>query len=186
MKIFDRMGLLIRADAHGMMDRLEERTLLVKQHLREAEIELGRKRARLSAIDEELVRLDEEGRRAEARVSDLDADVELALGRGEEDLARFAVRRLLPERTALRAMRDRCIELEAERERLASRLAEQESAFESLRVRARAKLSEFEDADEAGAIGFAAVADEEIELELLRRRGAGRTGADDPEREVAR
>lgn len=173
MRMFDRIGILLRADAHGMMDRLEERTLLVKQHLREAEVELGRKRARMLAIDEELVRLTEEGRRCESRLRDLDADVELALGRNEEDLARFAVRRLLPERAALRALQDRRAELEAERERLGSRLAEQESAFESLRVRARARLAQLEDDDEAAVRPRAAVADEEIEFELLRRRGDG-------------
>ncbi len=173
MKIFDRLGLLIRADAHGMMDRLEERTLLVKQHLREAEIELGRKRARLSAIDEELVRLGEETRRTGARLADLDADVELALGRGEEDLARFALRRLLPERIALRAMHDRSTGLESERERLGSRLAEQEGALEALRVRARARLAELETAESQEPFRTAPVADEEIEFELLRRRGAG-------------
>ena len=46
MKILDRMGLLMRADAHGVMDQLEERSLLLKQHLREAELELDHKRAR--------------------------------------------------------------------------------------------------------------------------------------------
>jgi len=173
MRMFDRIGILLRADAHGMMDRLEERTLLVKQHLREAELELGRKRARMSAIDEELVRLTEESRRCESRLSDLDADVDLALGRGEEDLARFAVRRLLPERATLRALHDRRAEFEVERERLGSRLTEQESAFESLRVRARARLARLEHDDEDETIPHAAVADEEIEFELLRRRGDG-------------
>lgn len=172
MKIFDRLGLLIRADAHGMMDRLEERTLLVKQHLREAELELARKRARLSAIDEELARLGEETRRTEARLVELDADVELALARGEEELARFALRRLLPERAAHRAMHDRSRALETERERLGSRLAGQESAFEALRVRARARIAELEAADGGEAFRTAPVADEEIEFELLRRRDA--------------
>ena len=40
MKFLDRMALLVKADAHGVMDQLEERSLLVKQHLREAELEL--------------------------------------------------------------------------------------------------------------------------------------------------
>jgi phage shock protein A len=172
MKIFDRLGLLIRADAHGMMDRLEERTLLVKQHLREADLELSRKRARLSAIDEELARLGEEARRTEARLAEFDADVDLALARGEEELARFALRRLLPERAAFRSMHDRSTALEAERERLGSRLAGQEAAFESLRVRARARIAELEAADGGESFRTSAVADEEIEFELLRRRGA--------------
>ena len=39
MKFLDRALRMVRADAHGIMDQLEERSLLLKQHLREAELE---------------------------------------------------------------------------------------------------------------------------------------------------
>lgn len=172
MKFLDRLGTMIRADAHGVMDQLEERSLLVKQHLREAELELGRKRARLEAIDEEARRLEEELRRGEARLGEIDADVELALERGEDELARYAVRRLIPERNALRDRRERIAELEEARGRLAERLREQEGVFEDLRARSRARLAELERDERDAGETPAPIADEEIELELLRRRRA--------------
>ena len=46
MRFLDRMTTLVKADAHGVIDHLEEKSLLLKQHLREAELELDRKRAR--------------------------------------------------------------------------------------------------------------------------------------------
>jgi len=172
MKILDRLGLMMRADAHGMMDQLEERSLLVKQHLRDAEIALGHDRARLAALDEELRRLEESSQRADQRLVELDANVELALERDEPELARYAVRRLLPERAALRQMRERAAEIGAERDRLAVRLREQEAGFETLRARARAQLAELERAEREDVTSAGAFSDEDVELELLRRRGA--------------
>ena len=47
MQVFERIGTMLRADAHGVMDQLEERSLVLRQHLREAEIEVAHKRAKL-------------------------------------------------------------------------------------------------------------------------------------------
>ena len=101
MKFLNRLAVLVKADAHGVLEQLEERSLLAKQHLREAELELNRKRARSEALEEESRRLAEEAERIEGEVVALDADVELALAGGKAELARFSVRRLLPRRRAV-------------------------------------------------------------------------------------
>jgi len=175
MKFLDRLALLLKADAHGVMDQLEERSLLVKQHLREAELELTRKRARAEALEEEERRLGDEADRLEAQVARLDEDVELALGGGKDELARFALRRLLPLREAARARRTRIGELREDRVRLLERLEAQEAELDALRSRARARLAAIEsrEPDSTRPFAGAAVADEEVELELLRRRGEG-------------
>ena len=100
MRFFERVTRLVKSDAHGIIDRLEERSLLLKQHLRDAEIELGRKRTQAEALEEEERRLREEAARLDAKEAALDEDVELALAGGKEELARFAVARLLPAREA--------------------------------------------------------------------------------------
>src|SRR5262249_7995931 len=86
--VFERLGLLVRADAHGVIESVEERSLLAKQLLREAELEVARKRARSESIERELAKLGADEARAQADLAALDADVDLALSRGEEDLAR--------------------------------------------------------------------------------------------------
>ena len=107
MKILDRLTLLVKADAHGVLEQLEERSLLAKQHLREAELELQHKRARRTALAEEERRAAEDADRLEAAVARIDEDVRLALEREREDLARFAIRKLLPRRAI------RCISTKA-------------------------------------------------------------------------
>jgi len=167
--LFERLGLLVRADAHGVLESLEERSLLAKQLLREAELEVARKRARSDAIERELARFAADGARAAGELRTLDADVELALARGEEELARFAARKLLLEQRRSAARAARVTVLERERGELAGRLARQEKELEELRQRVRERLHEETARDEDG-VGPAPVAEHDVSLELLRRR----------------
>lgn len=170
MRLLHRMGFQLRADAHGVLDEIEDRALVMKQHLREAEIELDRKRAHLEMQGDEAQRLAESRERIAREIARLDADVELALRGGEDDLARFCLRQLLPLRRTREALALRLELLARERASCGERLERQTHALEQLRERVRVRLEVLE-ADWPGAPEAAAgVADEEIEIELLRRR----------------
>jgi phage shock protein A len=172
MRWFDRFATLVKADAHGVLEQLEEKSLLAKQHLREAELELTRKRARCEALEEEGRRAAEQAERLSAEIASLDEDVELALRGDKEELARFALRRLLPKRRALEQLRRRGVEIAEAQRRVGERLAAQEVELEELRRRVRARLAA-EAEPPCGPVAELPAADEEIEIELLRRRGAG-------------
>ena len=170
-RLRDRITTLLKADAHGLVESLEERSLLLKQYLREAEIEVNRKRARLEAVRDEEKRFREIVARREEEIRSLDEDVTIALGGGKEDLARFAIRRLIPKRSELKTLRAEIEQRAAEAQALAQRLEEQEAELETLRTRVRAELARDSLGSEApGWLTEPAVADEEVELELLRRR----------------
>ena len=174
--LFDRIATLLKADAHGIVESLEERSLLLKQYVREAEIELNHKRARLDALREEEHRLREGLAQAEADLARLEEDVSLALAGGKDDLARFAIRRLLPRRGEAAATRTRLDEIGVEARTLAERLEAQQAQHEALRTRVRAELARGEAGTTSSWSCVLPVADEEVELELLRRRqGPGGT-----------
>ena len=172
MRFIDRLFLLAKADAHGVLEQLEERSLLAKQCLREAELELDRKRAQRDALRERSRRLASEAERLEARCSTLDADVELALGGGKEELARFSVRKLLPLQRAAGEARARIETLEGEGRRLEATLAEQEAQLDEMRQRVRSLLAAEQTGRAEACEAPPSVADEDVELELLRRRAA--------------
>ena len=177
-RLFDRISTLVKADAHGVVDALEERTLLVRQYLREAELELLQKRARIEALVEEEARLRDELERCQDEVKRLDEDVALALSGEKEDLARFAIRRLLPRRERAGALEAQIAEVEEARSRLAERLEAQEAEFEDLRSQARARLASRDLRSEGDdPLGAPGVNEAEVELELLRRRGPAAEGA---------
>lgn len=172
MKIFDRVARLVKSDAHGILDQLEERSLLLKQHLRDAELELRHKHAQVEALAEQQRQLREEADRLDARVASLDEDVELALAGEKDELARFAIRRLLPVREANRGVKAKIAEVAASRDRVAERLAEQEAEFEELERRVQTHLAEERHERQTPPPPERSVADEEVELELLRRSSA--------------
>lgn len=170
-KLFDRIARLLKADAHGVIESLEERSLLLKQCVREAEIELNRKQARLDAVRDALKRLREVLARAEEETRSLDADVTLTLGGGKDELARFAARRLLAHRRTVQTLQTRLAECSAEEQTLAPRVDAQQAQFETLRARVRTELARREETgDRSTPCTELPVADEEVELELLRRR----------------
>lgn len=175
-RLFDRVAVLLKADAHGLVESLEDRALLLKQLLREAELALDDTRARLEAAREDAKRLGEAIAVHDREIAALDADVALALGGGQDDLARFAIRRLIPRRKAREALATRAAARGAEAAALAERVEDQHAKLAALRARVRAELARARTADPvvSTCAGEPPVADEEVEIELMRRRaGAG-------------
>ena len=171
MKLVDRLTTLMRADAHGVVDAVEDRGLLLRQHLREAEVELQRKRARGDALASEEKALEDEAARIQAKCTALDDDVSLAISEDKEELARFAIRKLLPLREIEVKLGQRRDRLKEERAELAETLVIQEQENEELKARARGFFARLEDDSDATSATFEPmVADEEVELELLRRK----------------
>lgn len=170
MSLMNRLNILVKADAHGVVDAIEDRSLLLKQHVREAELELSRKRARLGAFQAEQKTLEDESRRSRDKIKSLDEDVTLAVEGGKDDLARFAIKKLLPLRRRLKRMEERLKEIVKEQESLSEVLTEQEGELESLRTRVRAYLAHAgTSSDLADPFCEPVVEDEEVEIELLRR-----------------
>ena len=78
------------------------------------------------------------------------------------------MRKLLPRRRERDALRGRIAEVADARGRLDERVAAQQDELDDLRARVRARLAVAEN-ERGGAPFEPAVADEEVELELLRR-----------------
>src|SRR5258708_26993374 len=141
LKLWNRISTLLKADAHGVVESLEDRERLLQQYLREAELELDRKRAQFEALRDEEKRLRASLARREEESRALDEDIALALAGGKEDLARFAIRRLLPRRSEAKTLAARLGEVAEASRTLALRLEDQERQFEALKTRVRAELA---------------------------------------------
>ncbi len=188
MRVLHRFIQLAKADAHGVLDSLEDRALLVKQHLRDAELELERKRRRVAELREGVERRERRRRALAEEEAALDADIALALEREEESLARFSIRRWLAKRRQAGVLATELGELGAELARLETLLAAQEDEFRALSAQAEAELHDLRAAADLKRAGFqanracsasggdagvrgASVLEEEVELEWLRRTG---------------
>ncbi|MEE4608219.1 MAG: PspA/IM30 family protein [Desulfobacteraceae bacterium] len=186
MGIMTRMLRLCKADIHGVMDQLEDKELLLKQHLREMAASLDLKARQASALGQRIERL--EGRIVAHRreTEKLEPDIDLAVRKEKDDIARMLIRK---RRTlvAVAAQLERRVETMArEKESLGETLAAQRLQYETLKTRAetccrRTGEGSGPDRDphdpaEWGEAGEAEPEASEIEIELLQRRQALQEG----------
>lgn len=177
MGLLSRLTTLAKADAHGVVDALEDKALILRQSVREAAAELDRKRCRVAAFDAEAKDLRADAERMAERVAALEGDVELALAGDQDPLARYAIKKLLPLRHGQRQIARRLEAIATERSELEAQLAEQQAEFELLEQRVRGYLARH-DPEAGGTSAFTdlVVTDEDVELELLRRRSRAGEG----------
>lgn len=175
MGLVERLKLMLKADAHGAIDALQEPALLLKQHLREAEAALADKRAALARLGDEQTRLGSSRDRVVIEMARHDKDVTLAVDEGRDDLARQAIARVMSLQQLQARLSERLSEVAAERAALTSTVETQEAELQVLRTRVRTHLERLE----LGGDGGTALEDaarcpsptpDQVEMELLRRK----------------
>ncbi len=183
MGILSRAVRLCKADLHGVMDQMEDTDLLLRQHLREMQAAIAGRQARIDQLDETL----RTGKRNRSRVAQqlqhLEEDLDRAVARGREDIARMLIRKVFPLRKSMalmaRRMEETAQHLAEEQDRLgAQRLAYDETRHRVATARERARSTPLApDMDPVEVEGHQWVpSEEEIEWELLQRKEAAGSG----------
>ncbi len=176
MRFFDRFINLAKADAHGVLDSLEDPGLILKQCLRVAESEFAGTQSRLEELlswSEQLARQ----RDAQAKQTGaIEEQIGLAMAEEQDDLARFSIRRLLAMQRKERELAEESRVAQEEIGELEQRIATQETELCELRRQVEIHLGRLR-ANETGCVASdaecevsACIRDEEVELEFLRRR----------------
>jgi phage shock protein A len=179
MTIMTRFIRLFKADVHGVMDQLEDKKLLLKQYLREMETSLDQKEAQLSTLSTRIDRLTAHSQRQTAEITKIDQDVDLALSEEKNDIARRLIRRRIDLTTAVGQIKDQISAASKEKASLAETINDQQLQYETLKARAETWHSHAENETFADAarsfptdVGSIQIRDEQIELELIRRKAA--------------
>jgi len=182
MSIMTRFTRLFKADVHGVMDQFEDDGLMLRQCLREMESALSDRRAVLDRKVEarDAARSDLKTRNEE--IAALEADIDMAIAKDRDDIARFLIKKEKP-------LSRHCAELARHLETLDREIAEcqadldqRRNEYDALKLKASRYLDREKDADWPSAHKWraadeATVTDEEVELELLRRKEGGKEGA---------
>lgn len=183
MGIMTRMLRLCKADVHGVMDQLEDKGLLLKQYLREMETSLGQKEHQVSALTQRIGQLASQIARHIDEMDKLEGDLTLALEREKDDIARMLIRRRRVFEIATSHLREQIETMTQEKTQLSETLANQRLQYETLSAKAGSfcrqttdRLFETASHPRAGTIFSVDPGDEEIELELLRRKEALQKG----------
>ena len=183
------MGLLTRAirlckaDLHGVMDQMENRELLLKQHLRDMQAALMQKEAKLKQVCRARDQARQEYERSDQKRESLEADLEIALKNDKDDIGRMLIKKLKP-LIGIQADRRRHIDrLTHDIRQLRESIEQQQLQYEQVQQKAaeyfhRAEQNRWVDIAPVNSPGFAAhdLSEAEIELELLQRKEAIKGG----------
>ena len=140
MGIMTRMLRLCKADVHGVMDQLEDKGLLLKQYLQGNGGQASRSKERqIHGMTRNADRLQRQVLRHGEEMEKLEADLNLALAKEKDDIARMLIRRRRSSGNRLSMLKgparnDRTQEKSA----LAATLEDQRLQYETLKARADA------------------------------------------------
>lgn len=184
MGIFTRIIRICKADMHGVMDQMEDRGLLLKQHLRDMETALNQKEIYLKQMKQSANQVEQECDDCKRRMEKIEKEIGIAIKKDKDNIARMLIRKLNP----LTVHRD---ELEQHSRKMDLEIIHLDECLERQRMEYRQmKLSAatyFHSAREKqwehampfhGAVDIQAEpSDEEIELALLQRKEALKGGS---------
>ena len=183
MGIMTRFVRLCKADMHGVMDQLEDKDLLVKQLLRDMEEELGRKEGRMTTLRASQEQTKRAFEKYVEECKKLDDDVTAAVEKGKDDIARMVLKKLKQSSNHRDELKRQLDGLDRDLEDLKGCIAEQRLQYDQVQLRSKEYLRSVRQ-DEwmktaAEAAPFSTSnepSDEEIELELLKRKDAVKGG----------
>ena len=177
MAIIGRIVKIFKADIHGFMDRLEDRRLLLKQHLRDMEEVLHRKEAALKKMTADHNQKQKELADYRQQWEALDHDLTTALRKNKDEIARMLIRKMKPLENMSEELTRHLDTLNEEMIEFKNHLKQQRLRYEQLKYRTaeylrRTKMQQFEKdvIVTVSADGYETPTDEEIELELLKRK----------------
>ncbi len=177
MAILRRMVKLCKADIHGVMDQLEDRTLLLKQHLREMDTSLDKKETCLKNMRLLRDQLHRDHERCREEIRDLEQDLEIALEKDRDDIARMFIRKMKTRGRGQKQRQDQMESLKLDIETRERALVQQRLQHEQLQQKANAYFQKAEQEAWDDSINrvmpvhaTAGVSEAEVELELLRRK----------------
>lgn len=174
MALIHRMARLLTADLHAVLDRIEEPEALLRQAIREMEDAVADGERRLQALEADREAVTTRRAKVEASLRDLDGELDVCFGSGNEALARRLVRRKLEAERVAQHLAERLEALDKALAATRTSVAEQREQLDVMRQKAellteRARPSASGFGDEPGAERFT-VGDDEVEVAFLRER----------------
>ncbi|MFZ2632518.1 MAG: PspA/IM30 family protein [Desulfosalsimonadaceae bacterium] len=183
MGIMTRFTRLFKADIHGVMDQMENKELVLKQCLREMEESLTQKQGKLNQLNASLDQVREEIRQLAREKEKIEKDLEIAIEKEKDDIARLLIKKRMKTDQHLDASGRQAEAIEKQMGMLGENIEAQKHQYAEMQLRSeswfqRAGLQKWEEGT-AGIIGqsaWNAISDEEVELELMKCRDARKGG----------
>jgi phage shock protein A len=167
------------------MDQLEDKGLLLKQYMRDMEEELGRKQTTLRQMVVSRDKAQQDYERYSEECEKLDLDIGAAIEKDKDDIARLLIKKMKPLAYHREELNRHIQTLGREIRQFHEQVEEQRLQYEQLQLRAKEYSHQAEREQWEKTISTTAPAAasreptaEEVELELLKRKEAGKGGVE--------
>lgn len=177
MSIATRFIRLWKADLHGVMESIEDKGLLLKQCLREMQDELESKEGALNTLVKNKEKAKQEQETLQQENSKVEKDLEAAVSMGKDDIARFLIKKRLLLCRHLQELANHMQRLEQDIMNGQEAVAARKAQYDQVQLRASeffrsAENKEWEHmfSEIIPITTFQEPSDEEVELELLKRK----------------
>lgn len=179
MGIITRIVRICKADIHGVMDQMEDKGLLLKQHLRDMEKALSQKEGRLKKLMAARRQTLQELDKFQGDIEKIEQDLTVSIEKGRDDIARMLIRKLKP-MTLHKDELQRHIEVvDREIDQMQETVEKQRRQYEQFQLKSKAfdhKREQQEWEKHMSSIVPERISpdipDEEVELELIQRKEA--------------
>jgi len=179
MGIMARVIKIFKADMHGVMDQLEDQGLLLKQYLRDMEDALSAKEAALKRKIAARSQAQQEHDKFLGQIEALEDDLKVAISKNKDDIARMLIRKVKPLNDLRNDIAQRIRALDDEITGSRDHLGQLQLTYEQIKHRAveychqtRAHVWQKDVSDMLVDSRLGELSEEEIELELLKRKAA--------------
>ena len=183
MGILTRIVRLCKADIHGVMDQIEDRGLLLRQHLRDMEKALSLKEARLKKMAVSRRQAQQEYDKYKRECEKIEQDLTMSIEKDRDDIARLLIKKLKPMAGHKDELGHHIEALDHEISQLRDCVEKQRLQYEQFRLKSSEYCHRTEQHEREKTMSAILpdmisrdLCDEEIELELLQRKEALKGG----------
>lgn len=175
MTLMSRIERLFKADAHGVLDWLEDPEAILKQSVRDMEAEIVQGEQRLANLSRKADKLQSFVSTLEAKISELEAQIDICFEEDNTELARAFIRKKLEAekrlKTAISLVADVVAKQEAQQQKLQQQREQLDAIVEKMQLfvdnACEATPQEPVSAFESASI---AVSDDEVEIAFLHEK----------------
>jgi len=183
MGIMTRFTRIFKADIHGVMDQIENKQLILKQCLREMETSLAKKQSALNQLKTDLEQIQNEARQINREKEKSEQDLRTAILKEKEDIARLLIKKCLKADKHMETSFYQTESIEKKIHLLSENIEAQKHQYAEMQLRSESWMHKAEhqqwEVRESGIIAknaWQSISDEEVELELLKRKDAIKGG----------
>jgi phage shock protein A len=172
MALVTRVSRLLQADFHAVLDRIEEPDVLLRQAVREMQEELARDEQRSKLMQHEQGQIGARMRELEQSLRETEAQLDVCLDSGNDELARNCVRRKLEAQRFCKSLARKRQALQEALGQLDARISENRSRLESMQQKAEllAGDSAREQPADSWSLAEFSVREEEVDVALLHEK----------------